>query len=160
MVDENGHRFEILGFPTNQFGLEEPAKNHELLNCIRYVRPGNDYVPNFTMFQKGDCNGENEQSLFTYLKSCCPPISDVMGISGNPDSLYWKPLKVSDVRWNFEKFLVDPEGKGVKRFSSYVTPEDLESVIDDFIRTWNDTNANHTSGARSSRDTGFMSWLN
>ncbi|CAH1261661.1 GPX3 [Branchiostoma lanceolatum] len=125
-----------------------------------YVRPGNDYVPNFTMFQKGDCNGEDEQPLFTYLKSCCPPISDVMGISGNKDTLYWKPLMVNDVRWNFEKFLVDPEGKGVKRFSSYVTPEDLESVVGDFIQSWNDSHGDDTSGARSSRATGFMSWLN
>ncbi|CAH1261662.1 Hypp2426 [Branchiostoma lanceolatum] len=37
MVDENGHRFEILGFPTNQFGLEEPANNDEILNGISQV---------------------------------------------------------------------------------------------------------------------------
>ncbi|XP_078618909.1 glutathione peroxidase-like [Branchiostoma floridae x Branchiostoma japonicum] len=156
MVNENGHRFEILGFPTNNFGLFEPGKNEEILNGIRYVRPGNNYVPNFTMFQKGDCNGENEQSLFTYLKSCCP---HTYWLLGDPERLYWTPIKVSDVRWSFEKFLVDPEGRGVKRVRPDVTPKDLEPVIDDFIRSWDAAHGGATSGARSVRDSGFMSWL-
>ncbi|XP_066299607.1 glutathione peroxidase 3-like [Branchiostoma lanceolatum] len=157
MVDQKGHRFEILGFPTNNFGLQEPAPNSKILDCVKHINPGNGYVPNFPMFQKADCNGANEQPHFTYLKSCCPSINDVVG---DRTRMYWNPVKNSDIRWNFEKFLVDPEGKAVKRFSSYVTPEDLESVIDDFIMNWTPTTRDHTSGARSSRDSGLLSWLN
>ncbi|XP_078680212.1 glutathione peroxidase 3-like [Branchiostoma floridae x Branchiostoma belcheri] len=156
MVDQNGHRFEILGFPTNNFGLQEPAPNSKILDCVKYINPGNNYVPNFPMFQKADCNGANEQAFYTYMKSCCPAISDIFR---DKNRLYWNPIKNSDIRWNFEKFLVDPDGKAVKRFSSYVTPNDLETVIDDFIKNWN-TSSRDTSGARSSRNSGFLSWLN
>eukprot|EP00058_Branchiostoma_floridae_P010952 XP_002596440.1 hypothetical protein BRAFLDRAFT_121592 [Branchiostoma floridae] len=84
---------------------------------------------------EGDCNGENEQSLFTYLKSCCPPASDM--IVDDKSSLYWKPLRAGDVRWNFEKFLVDPEGKAVVRFTPPVEPAEMEPVIEEFLRKWN-----------------------
>lgn len=48
---------------------KEPADNaEELLNGIKYVRPGNGYEPNFTMFKKTEINGENEHPLFTFLK--------------------------------------------------------------------------------------------
>ncbi|XP_019642296.1 PREDICTED: glutathione peroxidase 2-like [Branchiostoma belcheri] len=51
-------------------------------------------------------------------------------------SLYWKPLRAGDVRWNFEKFLVDPEGRAVMRFTAPVEPVEMEPVIEEFIRTW------------------------
>jgi len=60
--------FEILAYPTNQFGLQEPGTGEEILNGVKYVRPGKNYVPNFQMFAKGDVNGQNEQPLFTFLK--------------------------------------------------------------------------------------------
>ncbi|KAI8486890.1 hypothetical protein Bbelb_353980 [Branchiostoma belcheri] len=131
MVDQLGFDFDILAFPTNQFGLQEPGRNDEILNTLKYVRPGRGYVPTFPLFQKGDCNGENEQPLFTYLKSCCPPASDM--IINDLSSLYWKPLRAGDVRWNFEKFLVDPEGRAVMRFTAPVEPVEMEPVIEEFI---------------------------
>ncbi|XP_076429096.1 glutathione peroxidase 6 isoform X1 [Peromyscus maniculatus bairdii] len=59
----------VLGFPCNQFGKQEPAKNSEILHGLKYVRPGGGYVPNFQLFEKGDVNGENEQKFFSFLKS-------------------------------------------------------------------------------------------
>ena len=58
----------VLGFPSNNFGLQEPAKNPEILNGVKYVRPGGGFVPNFALMAKGDVNGANEHPLFTFLK--------------------------------------------------------------------------------------------
>ena len=48
--------------------FQEPGNNSEILNGLRYVRPGNDYVPRFSLTQKYDVNGKNEHPLYTYLK--------------------------------------------------------------------------------------------
>lgn len=60
--------FTILGFPCNQFGKQEPGDNNEILPALKYVRPGNGFVPKFPLFEKVDVNGDNEQALFTFLK--------------------------------------------------------------------------------------------
>ena len=60
--------FDILGFPCNQFGMQEPGHNHEILNAIRYVRPGGGYIPNFNLSQKVDVNGDTAHPLFNFLK--------------------------------------------------------------------------------------------
>lgn len=99
---------------------------------LKYVRPGGGYVPNFQLFQKGDVNGENEQPLFTYLKSSCPPVGDSFG---DPDNLYWKPLKISDVKWNFEKFLIGPDGKPVQRWHPRVTVSKVKQDVVQYLRT-------------------------
>lgn len=104
----------ILGFPSNQFGKQEPGENNEILNSLKYVRPGGGFVPNFQLFQKGDVNGEKEQKIYTFLKNSCPPVTESFGnVSGK---LFWYPLKVHDIKWNFEKFLVNTEGKPVLRW--------------------------------------------
>lgn len=89
--------FTILGFPCNQFGLQSPGRdkhlffhhhiifkqgtyynskftrifsevNEEMLNILKYVRPGGGFVPKFPMFSKVEVNGLTEEPLFTYLK--------------------------------------------------------------------------------------------
>lgn len=61
--------FEILGFPCNQFGHQEPGESAaEIMNGLKYVRPGEGFVPAFQLFQKGDVNGEKENPMFTHLK--------------------------------------------------------------------------------------------
>lgn len=104
----------ILGFPCNQFGLQEPGSNEEIPLGLKYIRPGKGFTPNFQLFEKGDVNGRKEQKVFTFLKNSCPPVGDVLG---NPlNRLFWDPLKVNDIKWNFEKFLVGPDGRPVKRW--------------------------------------------
>jgi len=65
-----GSNFQILCFPSNNFGLQEPGTNDELLDGIRHVRPGNDYIPHSQMhfFQKSDVNGDQESALFKSVK--------------------------------------------------------------------------------------------
>lgn len=58
-------------------------------------------------------NGDKEQKVFTFLKNACPPTSELLG---QPARLFWEPMKVHDIRWNFEKFLVGPDGVPVMRW--------------------------------------------
>ena len=58
-----------MAFPCNQFGHQEPGETDlEVINSIRYVRPGNGFKPRMTMFRKIKVNGAHERPLFTYLK--------------------------------------------------------------------------------------------
>uniref|UniRef100_A0A671P1L9 Glutathione peroxidase n=1 Tax=Sinocyclocheilus anshuiensis TaxID=1608454 RepID=A0A671P1L9_9TELE len=119
--------FTILGFPCNQFGMQEPGKNNEILPALKYVRPGNGFVPNFQLFEKVDVNGVNEHALFTILKNACPPVGDSFG---NPTNrLFWEPLKVNDIKWNFEKFLVGPDGRPVMRWFPRVNVSEVRADI-------------------------------
>uniref|UniRef100_A0A3B3T6K5 Glutathione peroxidase n=2 Tax=Paramormyrops kingsleyae TaxID=1676925 RepID=A0A3B3T6K5_9TELE len=119
--------FTVLGFPCNQFGKQEPGDNHEIFSALKHVRPGNGFVPNFTIFQKADINGDAEQGVFKFLKNACPPVGDSFG---NPTNrLFWEPLKVSDIKWNFEKFLVGPNGKPVMRWFPRVNVSDVRAGI-------------------------------
>jgi len=133
----------VLGFPCNQFGLQEPGANGtEILNGIRYVRPGNNFLPNFQLFAKIDVNGEKEHPLYTYLKSQCPETTDTFR---EPTKLHYRPLKNSDVRWNWEKFLVNGMGKPVKRYDPSVTPSEIELDIQEEIDALAPDNRNRYS---------------
>uniref|UniRef100_A0A3P9HAU6 Glutathione peroxidase n=1 Tax=Oryzias latipes TaxID=8090 RepID=A0A3P9HAU6_ORYLA len=122
--------FTIVGFPCNQFGKQEPGQNHEILPGLRHVRPGNGFVPNFLLFNKGDVNGKYEQDVFTFLKGGCPPVGEDFG---NTDRLFWEPLKIGDIKWNFEKFLVGPEGKPVMRWHPSVNVSTVRTDIRNFL---------------------------
>uniref|UniRef100_A0A673ITL3 Glutathione peroxidase n=1 Tax=Sinocyclocheilus rhinocerous TaxID=307959 RepID=A0A673ITL3_9TELE len=117
--------FTILGFPCNQFGMQEPGKNYEILPALKYVRPGNGFVPNFQLFEKVDVNGVNEHALFTILKQCSAEICML---------LFWEPLKVNDIKWNFEKFLVGPDGRPVMRWFPRVNVSEVRADILKYFR--------------------------
>ncbi|MBN3281602.1 GPX3 peroxidase, partial [Polyodon spathula] len=124
--------FIILGFPSNQFGMQEPGENNEILSTLKYIRPGGGFVPNFQLFQKGAINGQHEQKVYTFLKNSCPPVGDSFG---NPTNrLFWEPLRVKDVKWNFEKFLVGPDGKPVMRWYPRVNVSAVRKDILDYLR--------------------------
>ena len=95
---------EILGFPCNQFGAQEPGSNEEVKSFCDL-----NYNVSFRMFDKIDVNGSNASPLFKYLKQESP------GIMGT-----------EAVKWNFTKFLVNSDGQVVKRFA----PKDGESEIE------------------------------
>lgn len=124
MSEFGGSGFQVLGFPSDVFNLQEPAGTaEELLNGIKYVRPGGGFVPNFQMFQKTDVNGDKEHPVYTFLKSLCGPTADAF-----EDRLFYSPLRVSDVRWNFEIFVVTKSGQVVYRYSP---DHDLSKIRDD-----------------------------
>lgn len=120
----------VLCFPTNQFGHQENSSGQEILNALKHVRPGNGFEPKCEMFDKIEVNGENEHPLFTLLKKQLPtPSDDAESLMGDPKFFIWKPVKRSDISWNFEKFLVSPAGQPVKRFSRHFLTSDIEADI-------------------------------
>lgn len=118
----------ILGIPCNQFELQEPGNNaSEILNGVKHVRPGGGFVPNFQMFKKTKVNGDDEEPLYTYLKRYCPTTRD--GFSETKE-LYWKPLKINDVRWNWEKFLISRRGIPYMRYDASTEPSFIRTDIE------------------------------
>jgi len=121
----------VLGFPCNQFGHQEPGTNPEILNCLEYVRPGNNYKPNFDLFSKLDVNGKNEATLFRWLKESCPRPTPF--ISSSPITL-WSPIKTTDIQWNFEKFLINENGVPIRRYSSNTLPNTFTDDVGETIK--------------------------
>jgi glutathione peroxidase len=97
---------EVLGFPCNQFGGQEPGTEEEIATFCSTT-----YGVTFPMFSKVDVNGEGRHELYDELTKT----EDAEG-------------KAGDVLWNFEKFLVSPEGEIVARFRPLVTPEDEKLI--------------------------------
>ena len=68
-----------------------------------------------------EANGDNEHPIFKYLKKSLPqPSDDPESLMANPQFFIWRPVKRSDIAWNFEKFLIGPDGTPLKRYSRYV----------------------------------------
>ena len=110
--------FAVLGFPSNQFGEQEPGTNAEIREFCRTV-----YGVRFPMFAKLDVKGPNQHPLYTVLTEAKPERVTPPGKEPKPGP---------DVRWNFEKFLVGRTGEVIARFDPDVTPEDplLVGAID------------------------------
>ncbi|XP_010670824.2 probable phospholipid hydroperoxide glutathione peroxidase [Beta vulgaris subsp. vulgaris] len=98
--------FEILAFPCNQFGGQEPGSNPEIKSfaCTRFKAE-------FPIFDKVDVNGSNTAPVYQFLKSSAG------GLFGDL------------VKWNFEKFLVDKNGKVVERYAPTTSPLQIEKDI-------------------------------
>ncbi|TFE23080.1 glutathione peroxidase [Cohnella luojiensis] len=98
---------EILGFPTNQFGKGEKGTNEEIQSFCEI-----NFGVTFPLFEKIEVNGDNAHPLYQYLKNEAP------GVLGS-----------KSIKWNFTKFLVDRNGKVLKRFGSAEKPSDLEKDL-------------------------------
>jgi len=122
LVARFGQQLVVLGFPCAQFFNQEPGRNDEILNCLKYVRPGNGYVPHFIQFQKVNVNGDTTQihPVYNYLKASCGQPSLLVA---QAPFILWSPVTVTDITWNFEKFLIDKRGKPFKRYSPTTNPQ-------------------------------------
>jgi len=126
-----GKNFSVLGFPCNQFAHQEPANNAtELYMGMAWVRPGQqrgyNFVPFFPLTKKLDVNGANADPIFNHLKHVCPPPWEEFWPSGK---CLWEPKHGDDVRWNFEKWLIDVNGMPFRRYSSETEPQNVEQDI-------------------------------
>ena len=100
--------FEVLGFPCNQFGAQEPGTHEEIgAFCEK------NYGVTFPLFAKIDVNGDNAHPLFQHLKKTAP---GVLGTEG--------------IKWNFTKFLVRRDGSVAKRYAPSTKPEDIAADIE------------------------------
>ncbi len=107
---------EVLGFPCNQFGAQEPGTAEEIgAFCEK------NYGVSFPMFAKIDVNGANAHPLYQFLKKEKPGLLGLLG-GGR-------------IKWNFTKFLVDRNGKVVARFASTTKPESLTKDIENLLES-------------------------
>ncbi|MDY7099595.1 MAG: glutathione peroxidase [Actinomycetota bacterium] len=105
-----GRGFNVLGFPCNQFMGQEPGTSEEIQTFCSTT-----YGVTFPMFEKIDVNGEGRHPLYNELT----PVADADGEAG-------------DIQWNFEKFLLSPDGEVVARFRPQTDPEadEITSAIE------------------------------
>lgn len=131
LTQDYSPHLQILGIPCNQFDLQEPGSDGEILNGLKYVRPGNGFTPNFTLTTKSDVNGQDKIQLYRFMKNRCPATSDVIA---QTSLIFWSPVATSDVTWNFEKFLIDASGQPRYRFNPSFMPNALRPYIDKMIK--------------------------
>jgi len=104
---EYADKFEIIGFPCNQFGGQEPGSDEQISEFCQI-----NYGVSFPIMGKTEVNGEKAEPLFEWLKKEKPGL-----------------LGLKRVKWNFEKFLIGKDGHVVERWASTTKPESLESII-------------------------------
>ncbi|MAZ49378.1 MAG: glutathione peroxidase [Halobacteriovoraceae bacterium] len=97
----------IMAFPSNQFGKQEPGSDAEIKEFCDLK-----FKISFPLFSKIEVNGDTAHPLYKYLKEALP------GLLGS-----------KAVKWNFTKFLIDKEGKPIKRYAPTDTPESMEEDI-------------------------------
>jgi len=98
---------EVLGFPCNQFGAQEPGSEPEIATFCE-----TNYDVTFPLFAKIDVNGDTTAPLYRHLKHEKPGL-----------------LGTEAIKWNFTKFLVDKNGKVVARYAPTDTPEKIEKDV-------------------------------
>tara|TARA_B100001063_G_C16750282_1_gene549907 strand:- start:1469 stop:1960 length:492 start_codon:yes stop_codon:yes gene_type:complete len=104
-LNEKG--LEVLGFPCNQFAQQDKGSDSEIAGfCMK------NYGVSFPMFSKVEVNGDQAHPLYQYLKK------EARGVLGT-----------QKIKWNFTKFLVNKEGKVVKRFAPTSKPEAIEKHV-------------------------------
>ncbi|XP_059171944.1 epididymal secretory glutathione peroxidase-like [Physella acuta] len=129
MLEALSQDLAVLAFPCNQFGHQEPGVNGtEVMNTLTHVRPGHGFVPHPSLFiaNRVDVNGRHELPLFRFLKASCPAPSKT---AYNKTESSWDPIKLNDVSWNFEKFIISRQGAPLYRFRPDVRPADLAPIV-------------------------------
>ncbi|KAF8340526.1 glutathione peroxidase-like protein [Cantharellus anzutake] len=104
--------FVLLGFPSNQFGGQEPGTDEEIASFCTL-----NHGVTFPLMKKSDVNGDNTNEVYQWLKN------EKSGILG-----------LTRIKWNFEKFLVNKEGKVVERWASTTTPDQITPYIEKYLK--------------------------
>ena len=104
--------FEILAFPCNQFGGQEPGSSEEIQKFC-----SSKFSVTFPLFEKIDVNGDNEAPLYLFLKE------EAHGFFGT-----------KSIKWNFTKFLVDKNGKVLERYGSSNKPSEISKDIEKLVK--------------------------
>ena len=103
--------FEVLGFPCNQFGAQEPGDAEEIAQFCKL-----NYDVTFPVLKKIEVNGDGASPLFEWMKGEAP------GLMGS-----------KAIKWNFTKFLIDRDGKVVKRYAPQDRPERIARDIEKLL---------------------------
>jgi len=103
--------FEVLGFPCNQFGAQEPGDADEIAEFCKV-----NFGVTFPLMAKVDVNGDQASPLFDWMKGEAP------GLMGS-----------KSIKWNFTKFLIDRQGNVVKRYAPQDKPERIAKDIEGLL---------------------------
>jgi glutathione peroxidase len=103
-----GQGFVVVGFPSNQFGAQEPGTNDEIQQFCRM-----NYGVTFPVMGKVDVNGKEAAPVYDFLKSSAPGI-----------------LGIEAIKWNFTKFLIGKDGQVIQRYAPQTKPEEIASDIE------------------------------
>lgn len=107
----------IIGFPCNQFKQQEPEENKQIAIYYKVY-----FGISFPILGKINTNGDNTDPVYKYLKK------QKRGILG-----------ISRIKWNFEKFLIDPNGHVVARYSTFTSPEAIGAKIEEMLKSMKST---------------------
>ncbi len=131
LYEENKDKgFEIIGFPCNQFGDQEPGSDEEIQEFCSLT-----YNVAFPVMRKIDVNGPDADPLFVHLRAADP--GDFQPVIPR----LWDALKernpqtfgTDEVKWNFTKFLVGRDGSVIRRYEPYVTPDMIAADLPDVL---------------------------
>jgi glutathione peroxidase len=112
--------FEVLGFPANDFGAQEPGTPEEIVEFCQL-----NYGVSFPLYAKAPVSGPEKQPLYAALTQAIPSKQgDVDGMKERFKGHGMTPNDDPEVLWNFEKFLIGKDGSVVGRFAPAMTPED------------------------------------
>lgn len=100
--------FEIIGFPCNQFGGQDPGSNDEIQSFCQV-----NYGVSFPILGKTEVNGDKAEPVYEWMKKSKP------GLMG-----------LQRIKWNFEKFLIGRDGQVKQRWASTSKPEALKAAIE------------------------------
>ena len=103
--------FEVLGFPCNQFGAQEPGNADEIAEFCKI-----NFGVTFPLMQKIDVNGPDASPLYDWMKG------EAKGLMGS-----------TSIKWNFTKFLIDREGNVVRRYAPTDKPERIAKDIEKLL---------------------------
>ncbi len=98
----------VMGFPSNQFGAQEPGSNDEIQQFCRM-----NYGVTFPVMGKVDVNGDKATPVYTFLKESAPGL-----------------LNTEAIKWNFTKFLISKDGKVLHRYAPQTEPKDIAADIE------------------------------
>ena len=103
--------FEVIGFPCNQFGAQEPGSADEIQEFCKV-----NFGVTFPLMEKVDVNGDNTAPIYDWMKSEAP------GLMGS-----------KRIKWNFTKFLINRDGEVVKRYAPTDKPESIKKDIEKLL---------------------------
>ena len=130
--DRHDAGFEVLGFPANNFGAQEPGTNEEIAEFCSLT-----YDVKFPMFAKVSVVGDDQHPLYRELTSSIPSAegADAATFRETLRGHGMTPTEDPDILWNFEKFLIAKDGTVARRFAPTVAPDDpvIVAAIDEAL---------------------------
>ena len=128
-LGDGGRGLQVLGFPCNQFGEQEPGSDADIQEFCK-----TSYDVTFPVLAKIDVNGPDAEPLYRYLRAAAPgDFGPQYGAFFEAISRIRPDAGADEVKWNFTKFLVGRDGKVIKRYEPPVSPADIRADVENYL---------------------------